>query len=876
MAGSLQRYREKRDFAITPEPPPGDAAPASGVLTFVVQKHDARRLHYDFRLEFDGVLKSWAVTKGPSRDPGQKRLAVETEDHPLAYGGFEGAIPEGEYGGGTVMLWDRGTWAMADGKDAEEGLKAGSLTFDLFGERLKGRWHLQRMHAEKGRPPQWLLIKVRDEEADEDGEVTEAYDRSVASGRTMSAIAKSGSVWHSDRPADDQPEADLPSGKGKPPARRKAPRSSAKGGTGAASSGGVPAFVAPALCATRAAPPKGDWLAEVKYDGYRGILRAADGAVSILTRSQQDWTHRFPTIAEAAQPLAGRGVMLDGEIVVFDEAGRTSFGQLQKAFRAAGTIHAAYVAFDLLFLDGEDWRDRPIEERKARLKSLLAGRDGPILYGDHVGPGKQAALYEEAEAQGLEGIIAKRAGSRYRSGRHDAWVKVRAVRTAPFVVGGYTEGGSAGLGALLLGAYRDGKLVPVGRVGTGFRQDEARALLAALKERERKTSPFARKLEGKGNLFVRPDLVAEVGYLAMTDDGQLRHPTFEGLIDMDPAEVGLPSDHPDTEVDRSEAGGGAGPVRAKAVAAKAGAAKARSAPAARKAGRATGEGDVETYGVTLSHPEKVLFPEQAITKAALAAHYAAYMDRMLPHVIDRPLTLVRCPQGRAKKCFFQRHPEGMPDRMRRPIGEDDGDAIVVTAPGDIMELVQLGVLEIHLRGARADRPDRPDRLVFDLDPGEGVDFEAVKDAAVTVREALAELDLVSFVKTTGGKGLHVVLPIERRTPWDEAKAWTRALAEKLASAEPDRFLTKMAKAQRKGRIFIDYLRNDTKSSAVAPYSTRSREGAPFALPVSWDELVRLKTSQPVHVGDIAEGDPWAGIDETRQSLTSARKSALGI
>lgn len=859
MAG-LERYRQKRDFSRTPEPPPGEtktgkAATGDGMASFVIQKHDARRTHFDFRLEVDGVLKSWAVTKGPSLDPSQKRLAVETEDHPLSYGGFEGTIPKGEYGGGTVMVWDRGTWAMADGKDVDEGLKAGALTFDLFGERLAGRWHLQRMRAEKGRPPQWLLIKTRDDAADDDGpEPAERHDTSVASGRTMSQIAAGDSVWHSDRAADDQPEADLdpaPKGRG---AKAKSAKRTAKGKAtrAAAMDQAPPAFVAPMLCRSRPAPPKGDWIAEAKYDGYRGILRAAEGKVRILTRGEKDWTHRFPDIAAAAAaPLAERGAVLDGELVVFDDQGRTQFGLLQRAFRSSGAIAASYVAFDLMFLDGTDWRDRPIEERKATLKTLLGGVDGPIIYGDHVAAGKQQALYERASAEGLEGIIAKRAGSAYRSGRHDAWVKVRAVRRSPFVIGGYTEGGANGLGALLLGAYEGDRLVPVGRVGTGFKAAEAKDLLARLSKRGRKTSPFSTRPEGRANRYVRPDLVADVAYLTMTDDGLLRHSVYHGLADIAPGTVALPSDHEATELDRAPD------------------------PAPRKARRLVEEGDVETYGVTLSHPEKVLFPEQGTTKATLAAHYAAHMERMLPHVAGRPLTLVRCPQGRAKKCFFQRHPEGMPERMSRDIGED-GAAIVVEDPADIMVLVQLGVLEIHLRGARVDRPDRPDRLVFDLDPGEGVPFGAVKDAAVTVREALADLGLTSFVKTTGGKGLHVVLPIERRTDWPTAKAWTRALADQLAAAEPDRFLTTMTKSKRRGRIYLDTLRNDTKSSAVAPYSTRSREGAPFSIPLAWDALDALDDPQPLSVGEVAEGDPWAEMDGVRQSLTAKRLKAVGL
>lgn len=805
MAGGLERYRQKRDFAQTPEPPPGEPAPATASPSFVVQKHAARRLHYDFRLEHGGVLKSWAVTKGPSLDPADKRLAVETEDHPLDYGNFEGTIPEKAYGAGTVMLWDRGTWRMVDGKEAEEGFEKGSLTFELFGERMRGRWHLQRLKGEPSRPPQWLLIKGRDEAAQDGGKpLTERYTKSVATGRTMRAIA-------------DAPPADAP-----------------------------PDFIAPMLCRSAKKPPAGEgWLAEVKYDGYRIILRAAADGVRLLTRNRKDYTRRFPTIADAAAALQPRNAMLDGEAVVFDAEGRTDFGALQQQDKSGGTIAAVYVAFDCLFLDGTDLRDRPIEQRKAALRALLG--EGAIRYGDHVA-GRQMELFEQARALGLEGIIAKRAGSAYRSGRHDAWVKVRAVRTAAFVIGGYTLSPDRGLGALLLGAYDGDRLVPVGRVGTGFSAGQARSLSDRLTALEAPRSPFAAKIAGRGHRWVDPELVATVEYLAITGDGQLRHPAYKGLARKEARTVRLPADHPRKLGARPE------PLAAPAVLA---------AP----------EGDT-FCGVTLTNPDKVLFPESGLTKMALAAHYMAHMERALPHIAGRPLTLVRCPQGRAKKCFFQRHPAGLPDRLAREIGEDEA-AIVVQRPQDVIELVQKGTLEIHLRGARADRPDRPDRIVFDLDPGEAVGFEAVKDAAVTLRDRLAQVDLAAFVKTTGGKGLHVVVPIERRTPWAEAKAWARAVAAALARAEPDRFLINMAKAKRRGRIFIDYLRNDTKSSAVAPYSTRAREGAPFALPVSWEALTEFEGPVPVSVGQVVTGpDPWAEMDTVRQRLGKPQWEAL--
>ncbi|MBJ3777428.1 DNA ligase D [Acuticoccus mangrovi] len=837
----LDRYRSKRDFDRTSEPRPKRGRRSAGLPRFVVQKHDASRLHYDFRLEHDGVLKSWAVTRGPSLDPADKRLAVETEDHPLDYAGFEGTIPADAYGGGTVMVWDEGTWEMADGKDAADGLAAGSLSFVLHGERLKGRWHLERMKPEKGRPPQWLLIKVDDEEARRTGRaVTERFTRSVVTRRTLAEIARS---------ADPDPDAGKDRKNGAPDQAGKDRRRNAErpAERAAKSSPAVPRFVAPALCRSRKSVPRGKgWLAEVKYDGYRMILRAAEGRVALLTRTGKDWTDRFPAIADEAGRLAERGVMLDGEVVVFDDAGRSDFGALQRSLRD-GADGAVYVAFDALFVDGEDLREEPIETRKQRLTALVEGL-GRIRYGDHVAD-KQEALFAHAEALGLEGIIAKKAGSPYRSGRHDGWVKVRAVREAPFVVGAYTVGENGGLGALVVGAHAGDRLVPCGRVGTGFSASDAKRLLAALRERATRRSPFAQKLTGRGNRFVRPDLVVDVAYLAMTDEGMLRHAVFVGESGVPAQEVSLPSDHPATETDRVAA-----------------------SPARRSAGRPDGAANKETpmattvFDVPLSHPDKVLYPEQNVTKAALAAHYERHMALLLPHVAGRPLTLVRCPQGRAKACFYQRHPEGLPERMARDIGEDDGLAIVAEEPADIIELVQRGVLEIHVRGARVDRPERPDRLVFDLDPGEGVAFAAVRDAAFVLRERLADMDLAAFVKTTGGKGLHVMVPIERRVEWAEAKAWTRWVAAGLAGDFPDRYLINMSKAKRKGRIFIDYLRNDLKASAVAPYSTRAREGAPFAGPLTWEALEKLETPAPFHVGDTLTQDSWKDVGAVRQRL----------
>lgn len=810
---SLERYREKRDFSRTKEPAPGKGHRRSSATIYTVQKHDASRLHYDLRLEHNGVLKSWAITRGPSVDPSDKRLAVETEDHPLDYATFEGTIPKGEYGGGTVMLWDRGTWAMADGKDADEGLAKGALTFDIFGERLAGRWHLQRMKDEANRPPQWLLIKVRDDAA-HGPQPVKRYTKSVATGRTMAAIAT--------QEAPDPP----------------------------------PHFVAPMLCRTRATPPQGEgWLAEVKYDGYRMALRAADDGVTLTSRNKKDYTHRFVGIAKAAEPLRATGVLFDGEVVVFDDEGRTDFGALADADKSGKRVSATYVAFDCLHLSGEDLRDKPIEERKAALKAHVPG--GAIIYGDHVS-GQQAALFEKARALGLEGIIVKRAGSAYRSGRHDAWAKVRAVKETAVAVGGFTRRDDGGLGALLVGGWSGDDLVPLGRVGTGFNARSERALLDRLSKRTTQGSPFKDKVDAKGATFVAPKIAVTVEYLAVTRDGRLRHPAYKGL-----ASEGRPGLPPDLVSGGREESGAA--MTAKRVASKP---KAPPTNAATKA-----DAPASVHGVNLSSPDKVLFPEVGLTKAELAAHWDTVMDRALPHLAGRPLTLVRCPQGRAKSCFYQRHPEGMPERMARDIGEDDL-AIVANEPADLMELVQRGTLEVHIRGVRADKPDRPDRVVFDLDPGEGVDTDDVIAAALTVRERLDGFGLRSFPMLTGGKGVHVVLPVERRTPYDEVKAWARAVARSLADDAPDRFVVNMAKAKRKGRIFIDYLRNDHTSSAIAPYSPRARSGAPAAKPVTWDILPMLKPDA-YHAGEpLPDEDPWVDMNNVRQRLGKAQHEGL--
>ncbi len=789
----LERYRRKRDFRSTPEPP-GRKGRARKALSFVVQKHDASHLHYDFRLEWDGVLKSWAVPKGPSLDPSQKRLAVEVEDHPLEYGSFEGRIPEGQYGAGTVIVWDRGTWIPEE--DPRRAYRRGRIGFQLDGAKLHGGWSLVRMNGkESGGKTNWLLIKKKDESARSPraGDILQTRPRSVIRGRKSATRGR----------------------------RKKQ--------------------TAPQLATLVDAPPEGDeWIHEIKLDGYRIVAERDRDQTCLRTRSGQDWTDRFPEIASDIGKLPIDSAVLDGEIVVLDERGISRFQALQNAIRdrSAGTI--VYFVFDLLELDGEDLTELPLESRKKKLQKLLGRRKktGPVRWTDHV-VGKGRRFYEAACRSGLEGIVSKLRENPYRSGRSRDWLKTKCLRGQELVVVGYTEpsGSREGLGALLLGVRDDaGALRYAGRVGTGFTESSLTDLKRRLHKLERKSAPVASAPRGtsRGVHWVRPELVAEVAFTEWTKEGRLRHPVFRGLRE----------DKPAREIVRER----------------------------------TGDGEATVAGVTLTHPDRVLYPEQKITKLDLAHYYEEVAERMLPHVVDRPLSLVRCPEGQGKECFFQKHATGrFPDALHSiRIREKKGTGTYFTLDdlAGLVSLVQMGVLEIHLWGCRAARVENPDRVVFDLDPDPTVNWPAVVDAARQLRERLAAHDLVSFLKTTGGKGLHVVVPIERRGTWDEAKTFARAVADDLVREAPDLYLTSISKAKRKGKILIDTLRNTRGATWIAPYSTRARPGAPVSMPIAWSELgtrVRSDTfdvsSAPARVR-ARSSDPWKELGTTRQRLPS--------
>lgn len=822
----LRTYRAKRDFAVTAEPA-GEPERARAGRRCVIQKHAARRLHYDFRLEHDGVLLSWACPKGPSLDPGDKRLAVRVEDHPVEYGSFEGTIPKGQYGGGSVMLWDTGSWEPHG--DVDEGLAEGKLSFTLHGTRLEGGWALVRLRGrgkrDRGRE-NWLLIKERDAQAKVDGvPVTERATTSAVSGRSMQAIAEDDSVWRSDR-------ADRAKKKSKPSAVK------------------IPAFVAPQLATlVDAAPTGGDWLHEIKYDGYRALASIGDGEVVIRTRTGLDWTDKFAALVAPLARLPCRSALLDGEIAVADAEGHTDFAALQDAL-AGGRGGFGYYVFDLLHLDGQDLRALPLIERKRRLERLLAGqpKKGPLFYSSHV-EGKGGQVFRQACDLALEGIVSKRIADPYRSGRTKSWIKAKCGMEQEFVIIGWRPSSKHGrpLSSLLLGVREEGKLRYCGRVGTGYSRGTLAELARELERHARKTPPVADipRSIARHARFVEPVLVAEIAFRGWTRDNRIRQGSFKGLRADKPARAVVrerPMPRSDTEISANDS-------------------------------------ESEIHGVRITHPDRVLFAEQGVTKRALVEYYLSVAAAMLPHVARRPLALLRCPQGRGKECFFQKHASaGWPDQFGRiRIREKSAtrEYLYIEDERGLVAAAQLGVLELHIWGARADDVEHPDRMVFDLDPDEGLSFAAVKRAARELRERLEAAGLRSFPMVTGGKGIHVVVPLTPKHGWDAHKDFAEALARLMAEDSPDRFVATLAKAKRRGKIFVDYLRNARGATAVAPFSTRARAGAFVALPVSWQRLGRLEDAHPATIATAAKsfaraGDPWAGYHEVRQLLPTAK------
>jgi bifunctional non-homologous end joining protein LigD len=845
---ALETYRRKRNFAATAEPK--GAAGLTDSNIFVVQKHDATRLHYDFRLALDGVLKSWAVTRGPSLAPSEKRLAVAVEDHPLEYADFEGTIAKGEYGGGSVIVWDKGEWTPIG--DPRRGLKKGHLEFELYGQKLKGRWHLVRMRGKPGEKHEnWLLIKGDDEFArpEDDADILEGRPESVKSGRTINQLEGEAPGWSSktgkiEKPADGAATSD-PSAR-----KRRAPDPSAIEGAVKAA---LPGFVAPMQATLAKSPPAGErWLHEIKFDGYRLQAHIVDGRVRLWTRGGLDWTAKFgESLREALRGLPAQTALIDGELVVENESGVSEFSLLQADLSARRADRFAYYAFDCLYLDGYDLRETALIHRKELLNELIGAAGGAIRYSSHfVGDGK--LVLQRVCGLGLEGVVSKASGSVYVSGRGRSWVKAKCSARQEFIIAGFVPSttGRKAVGSLVLSVYDGEELRYVGRVGTGFTAGVAEALFEKLETTRVRSSPFANPLtaaEARQVRFVRPELIAEVDFRGWTGDGLLRQASFQGLRD----------DKPAREV-----------VRETTMASNA-------AP------------DRPKSSVTLTHPDRVYWPDVGVTKEGLADYYAEAWPFMEPFIVRRALALVRCPDGISGQAFFQKHAwKGLNPNvvLVNDPAEPSEEALISISDFDgLMALVQSAALEIHPWGSTVADWERPDMIVMDLDPGEDVDWTSVIAAAQEVRARLKSAGLAAFVKTSGGKGLHVVAPVKPKAEWPAAKGFAKSIADSMAADSPDRFVSTIPKAKRHGKILIDYLRNQRGMTAVAPYSSRARTGAPVSMPLAWEELSSeigpayfTIRNAPARLASFA--DPWADfraaaapIDEAPKTTKSPRK-----
>lgn len=959
MAGKLDTYQRKRRFDATPEPSGAPKRAARGTrgtgtgktaaatarakrrgnghaLSYVIQEHDARRLHYDFRLELDGTLKSWAIPKGPSLDPSVKRLAVHVEDHPIEYGSFEGEIPEGNYGAGTVLVWDRGVWEPAGSeKEALESYRAGKLKFRLEGAKLHGGWTLVRSGMRgSGDKEQWLLIKERDEEARR----TDEYDvlaerpgsvlspRGAAAARpagAAGAAGPAGTAGAARRNSAGTPRRSKQSSKADRPdivatrntesLRELAREPGIEGAVKAA----LPATLKPQLATlVDFAPPGNDWVYEIKFDGYRVLARidhhARKEPVRIFTRTGNDWTAKFSRQARAFERLDLECAWLDGEAVVLDRHGMPDFQALQNAFDANRPQDITIFVFDVPFLNGYDLRGVPLVQRRAILRALLADVDerthGLLRFSEDfaVNPDE---LLQGACANGLEGIIAKRADSHYTSARASSWIKLKCRQRQEFVIGGYTEpaGSRAAFGSLLLGVYdAKGKLQYAGRVGTGFDAARLRAVKKELDALETQRMAFATMPRERSSTpvhWVKPELVCECNFAQWTGDGLVRQASFVSLRRDKPARqvsreapvhAAASADEPaqdrsneeDTMQQTGETVGK--PSRSK----KAG----RTAPAARGTSSAASgasalskarsrNASAEVAGVRISHPDRVIDPDSGTRKLDLVHYWEWVAPWLLPHLQDRPVSLVRAPDDIGGELFFQKHAQKLEiPHITQHAGLDPGHAPLLTIDSveALVGAAQMGVIELHTWNALVTDIERPERMVFDLDPDPALGWDRMIEAAELTRTILTELGLESFCKTSGGKGLHVVVPLTPQAGWDEVKAFSQAVAQHMAATLPDRFSAKMGPQNRKRKIFVDYLRNNRGSSTIAAYSVRARPGLGVSVPITWDEVPGTTAGDQWTIANLHERldalrqDPWAGYAKTRQRITATMKKRLGV
>lgn len=841
---SLEEYARRRDFSGTPEPRGEAPERQAGELEFVIQKHDASHLHYDFRLELDGVLKSWAVPKGPCLDPSVKRLAIEVEDHPLEYAGFEGHIPEGHYGAGDVIVWDRGRWLPLG--DPRQGLENGHLKFRLQGSKLHGSWNLIRTRM-VGRKPQWFLVKGRDDEARDfpRHDILAEAPQSVLSGQTL--------------PGEAAP-AQKPAAPTRPAAAARAPRRKA------AKAGALPERISPELATLLDAPPEGDWRYELKLDGYRILARLDNGEVRLQTRNGHDWAERLPDICAALRALPLQSAWLDGEILVVDEEGRPDFQRLQNAFDVGASDEVRYTLFDLLWRDGEDLRRQPLEQRRAALAELLKHNASDRLRYSEDFSDDPRSILDSACRLGLEGLIGKRADSLYVERRSADWIKLKCKRRQEFVILGLTppKGSRRHFGALLLGLHDDqGELRYAGKVGTGFDAATLKRVHDSLRPLASKTCPLASPPRGQafqGVTWLRPEQLCEVAFAEMTREGRVRHAVFHGLRNDKPAEAIV------EERAKPAAGDGAQP--------------------AAKRPRKAAQDDAKVAGVAITHPERVIDAASGLRKLDLARYYEQAAERILPWLGDRPVSLLRAPDGVGGEVFFQRHASrnAMPGVEQLDPRLDPGHAplLRIATAKALAGAAQMGVVELHTWNARVDDLEHPDRFVLDLDPDPSLPWARMIEATRLTLAVLDELGLACFLKTSGGKGMHILVPLERRHGWDEVKDFAHAITRHLARQMPERFSAVSGPKNRVGRIFVDYLRNSRGASTVCAWSVRAREGLPVSVPVAEGELDALRGANAWNLGNIDErlvlkgrDDPWASWGETRQRLTRRMWQQLG-